>query len=146
MSWSSWRSVCKKQQAKSDRYLVVITEKLTPFRTRRAAVAPGERSHTHTHTRAQSHIQNQTHMHKRTRFGLCFELIPNTAKADRRLGDNKIILWPSYGNVVLLLWRKYEYYGFQRQLRELHGCHAPQLQWNIPILCLQRSWVENLSS
>lgn len=34
-------------------YLVVITEKLFPFRIQRAAVASGERSH----TRAQSHIQ-----------------------------------------------------------------------------------------
>lgn len=65
-------------------------------------------------------------MHKRSRFGLCFELIPTTGKAHRRLGDNYIILWPSYGNGGLLLWRKYEYYGFQRRLRELHGCHGAQ--------------------
>lgn len=82
----------------------------------------------HTGAATYTNARARAHMHMRSRFGLCFELIPTTGKAHRRLADNNIILWPSYGNMVLLLWRKYEYYSFQRQLRELHGCHASQLQ------------------
>lgn len=49
-------------------------------------------------------------------FGLCFELIPATGEAHRKLADNNIILWPSYGNMALLLWRNMNIMAFRGSL------------------------------
>lgn len=49
-------------------------------------------------------------------FGLCFELIPATGEAHRKLADNNIILWPSYGNMPLLLWRNMNIMAFRGSL------------------------------
>lgn len=86
-------------------HLVVITEGLSAFRNPACSCRFGE-AIPHTHAHAHAHVTHRL-AHKHTRvhlcFGLCFELIPATGEAHRKLADNNIILWPSYGNMALLL-------------------------------------------
>lgn len=107
-------------------HLVVITEKLSAFRNSACScrfrevithTQPQIRTHTHTHalhtcTHYLSHIHTSMHLC----FGLCFELIPATGEAHRKLADNNIILWPSYGNMALLLWRNMNIMAFRGSL------------------------------
>lgn len=68
--------------------------------------------HTCTHYLSLTHIHTSMHLC----FGLCFELIPATGEAHRKLADNNIILWPSYGNMALLLWRNMNIMAFKGSL------------------------------
>lgn len=69
-----------------------------------------ETDHTHKHT------HRLTHTYLRSCSGLCFELIPATGEAHTESADNNIILWPSYGNMALLLWRNMNIMAFRGSL------------------------------